>query len=268
MKTDYFSGLDFVGWGGRGNAVAWTTRNIADYYTLQYAHSGHMHLAVDDDGNLKKYEAPFVWLMYKGRYFRFGNQDGAPWGHYYVAFKGARMKRFLESGLYKIKKEGPTLISVRNPDAFLEKMLFLFECLDASPQKTQEAVHALEGLFLMLYTQDDRTDEVSCHEKGFWALSENIRNNPAREWDFRKEAERLNISYSHFRMTFRKIFECPPQQFLIECRLKKAENLIRNTSKTLQKIADETGIYNVYYLNRLFTRQYHIAPGRYRKEFC
>ena len=74
---NYFGGLEFLGFGAIERYSHWMTRNIKDYYTLQYAHTGSMHLGTDSDENVRKYEAPFAWLMYKKRYFRFGNPDGS-----------------------------------------------------------------------------------------------------------------------------------------------------------------------------------------------
>ena len=95
MKTDYFSGLDFLFWGAKPDHTEWIFRNPADYYTLQYVHSGSMHIGLDNDKNIVRYEAPFAWLMYKGRFFRCGNPDGSKWDHYFVAFKGPRMQKFI-----------------------------------------------------------------------------------------------------------------------------------------------------------------------------
>lgn len=265
MKTDYFSGLDFLFCGSCPENTAWMNRKIEDYYTLQYAHSGSMHIGLDDDKNIIRYEAPFAWLMYKGRYFRFGSNDGTKWGHYYVAFKGPRMDRFIESNLYQIKLE-PPIVKIHNPDYFLKQMLNLFDCIKASPQKKETAVNLLEGLLLTMHQQDEKKSLDSFHADELLKLSSKIIQNPEADWDFAREAAKINVSYSHFRMLFRSLLGSPPQQFLIDSKLKKAETLLRTTLKSISEIAEESGIGSVYYFSRLFAKHYHMPPCRYRND--
>lgn len=266
MKTDYFSGLDFLYWGAKPNHTEWIYRNPADYYTLQYVHSGSMYIGLDDDKNVVRYEAPFAWHMYKGRYFRFGDPDGGRWGNYYVAFKGPRMQKFIESKLYPINLD-PPIIKINNPDYFLNQMFALFDCLKKSPQKKETAVHILEGLLLATHHQDDNRIKDFYHADDLFKLSERIIQKPEINWDFEKEALKINVSFSHFRMLFRKLNGRPPQQFLIECRLKKAESMLLTTRKSIAEIAEESGIGSVYYFSRLFASHYHVPPCRYRNDF-
>lgn len=265
MKTDYFSGLDLLFCGAHPENSAWMHRTIEDYYTLQYAHSGSIYIGLDDDKNIIRYEAPFAWLMYKKRYFRFGNPDGTKWGHYYVAFKGPRMQKFIESNLYQINLE-PPIVKIHNPDYFLKQMLELFDCMKASPQKKETAVHLLEGLLLTMHQQNENKNMDSFHADELLKLSGKIIQTPEINWDFEKEALKINVSYSHFRMLFRNLLGRPPQQFLIECRLKKAENLLRSSHKSIAEIAEESGVGSVYYFSRLFTMHYHMSPCRYRND--
>jgi AraC-like DNA-binding protein len=266
MKNDFFAGLDFLGWGAKPETRLWTTRNLKDYYTLQYAHNGHMHLALDDEKNLKLYKAPFAWLMYKGRFFRYGNEDGTPWGHYFVAFKGSRMKKYLSSGLYPISID-PPVFPVEEPEKFLDSMLKLQRCLESNPQDNDLAVHILEGMLLGLGMRKNKQRKETLFSSSLLNLAREIRSNPELEWDFEEEAEKLNLSYVHFRALFKSETGLPPLQYVINSRMNMAEDLLRNSDLSLEEISEKTGINNVYYFNRLFKKNYHIPPARYRAEF-
>jgi len=233
---------------------------------LQYAHSGYMHLELDNDGNLKRYDAPFAWLMYRGRHFRYGNEDKTPWGHYYVAFKGPRMKKYLKSNLYPLDLD-PPVIPISNPDAFLNSMLKMMECLRKGEPGNPEAVHILEGLLLSLRHQEAKSCPDTHFSKGLRKLADDIREHPECEWNFEHEAEKLNLSYVHFRALFRAQISFPPRQFVINCQMDKAEALLHDFRLSLEEIAEKVGIDGVYYFNRLFKQRRHISPGRFRKEF-
>jgi len=261
---DYFSGVEFLGFGGNEHYASWSTRNIKDYYTLQYAHTGYMHLGLDSDKNVQKYEAPFAWLMYKGRYFRFGNPDNTTWGHYYIMFRGARVDEFLRSGLYPIDMD-PPVIRISNPAKFLNYILVLQEHLRYSSDKNDIAVHMLEGLLLQLHNQ--KTYKLGKHlSNRVHHLADKISKNPDSTWDFKRESAKMNISYSHFRSVFKDELGCPPHQFALRCKLRFAADMLRDKNKSIEEIASETGFNNIFYFNRLFKKYCRLPPSRYRKE--
>ena len=263
---NFFSGVEFLGFGAYPCYSAWDTRNIKDYYTLQYIHSGSLHIGLDNDKNVRKYEAPFAWLMYKKRYFRFGNPDNSPWDHYYVAFRGPRINEYIKKGLYPITLE-PPIIKISNSVKFLNDMLELQECLKAYPQKTELAVHMLEGLLLQLHTQPPVSDANKNFSKKIHSLANKINLSPMDEWDFDETARKMSLSYSHFRALFRDEIGCPPHQYVLRCRLGRAAEMLSGfRDKSIKEIAEKAGFENLYYFNRIFRKYYHLPPARYRKE--
>lgn len=58
-----------------------------------------------------------------------------------------------------------------------------------------------------------------------------------------------------------------PTDFLINFRLKKAQEFLINTQKSILEIALETGFGNSSYFGKLFKQQYHCSPREYRQQF-
>ena len=48
-------------------------------------------------------------------------------------------------------------------------------------------------------------------------------------------------------------------------RLKRAKTLLKDTGKSIEKIAEEIGYDNVEHFNRLFKKTYGMTPVQYRK---
>ena len=46
--------------------------------------------------------------------------------------------------------------------------------------------------------------------------------------------------------------------------MKKARTLLKNTSMTVESIADSVGYQNVEHFNRLFKKKYDLTPVQYR----
>ena len=79
------------------------------------------------------------------------------------------------------------------------------------------------------------------------ALIEKICANPSVEWDFSAEAEKCHVTPTHFRRLFKELTGMPPQQFLIQNRLRKAASLLIHTQDSVKRIADLAGMENAFY---------------------
>ena len=56
-----------------------------------------------------------------------------------------------------------------------------------------------------------------------------------------------------------------PQQYLIECRITQAKNLLLNTALSLDEIAEQTGFSDRYHFSKMFRKYADAAPAAFRK---
>ena len=96
-------------------------------------------------------------------------------------------------------------------------------------------------------------------------LADDIRDNPEKKWDFEQEAAKMGCSYSHFRLTFRELFGCPPNRYQLECRLNRAAELLLNSDRQIRDIAQMCGFANEFYFSRIFTRHRLVPPSEFRR---
>ena len=78
-------------------------------------------------------------------------------------------------------------------------------------------------------------------------------------------AERCHLHPDSFSRRFKALTGLPPLTYLIEKRLERAQLLLVTSQFSLQAIAEQTGLGNVYYFSRLFARRFGIPPGKYRQ---
>lgn len=79
----------------------------------------------------------------------------------------------------------------------------------------------------------------------------------------------LNYSQGHFRKLFREQTGMSPVQYLTECRLKHAKQLLvqKNTEiAEIGYIALRSGFYDQRYFSRLFKQRFGMTPQEYRKK--
>lgn len=68
----------------------------------------------------------------------------------------------------------------------------------------------------------------------------------------------IQLSPNHFRLLFRKVFGCSPQDYLIRLRLRRARHLVLQSSLPLKQIASLVGFTDPLF----FSRQYHRFWGQ------
>ncbi len=79
-------------------------------------------------------------------------------------------------------------------------------------------------------------------------------------------ANKLGISRAYLRNIFYEETGFSPQAFLMQLRLKRAENLLHG-NYTVTEIAAAVGYDDVLQFSKIFTKYYGISPANYRKRF-
>lgn len=79
-------------------------------------------------------------------------------------------------------------------------------------------------------------------------------------------AEILHFSPQYFMRFFKKYTGMTCLDYINEYRLNTAAKLLLETNWTISEIAEEVGLGNVSYFNRLFKRKYEMTPREYRKK--
>ena len=103
--------------------------------------------------------------------------------------------------------------------------------------------------------------------KDFRYAINHINDNYKSKVDFHSLAQRLNMSYSYFRHSFKQITGLPPQAFLIKRRLDAAEKLLIKGDLNCTEIAYYCGFSNSAQFTDMFKREYGMPPKDYRKRF-
>jgi AraC-like DNA-binding protein len=78
-------------------------------------------------------------------------------------------------------------------------------------------------------------------------------------------AERCHLHPDYFSRRFKALTGLPPMTYLMNKRLERAQLLLTTSRLSLQAIAEQTGLGNVYYFSRLFARRFGTPPGKYRQ---
>ncbi|UUZ79365.1 AraC family transcriptional regulator [Paenibacillus sp. P26] len=80
-------------------------------------------------------------------------------------------------------------------------------------------------------------------------------------------AETLGISKYYLIRLFRRMVGKTPIEYLTRKRMEKAVELLSNTERSLDDIAQSIGYMNVNYFSKVFRKYFGMPPGKFRKKY-
>lgn len=258
----YFSDIRFLKCGEYKFYKELNVRRFNGYYGIQYNHSGELLLQIDDRPQQHLTE-PCFFVSGPGALLRYGSPPHQTRHHLFLCFQGSRVQRWLSGGLLPQVGE---VRAVKRPEEFLAALRRIKELVyQIGDRGHDRAVLETETLLLSHQVNNAPRHGALLYRQKLQSLADAIRENPAKKWDFEREAAKLGYSYSHFRLTFRELFGCPPSRYQLECRLNLAAELLLQSDRQIRDIAQSCGFANEFYFSRIFSKHRLLPPSEYRR---
>ncbi|HEM3122744.1 TPA: AraC family transcriptional regulator [Streptococcus suis] len=188
-----------------------------------------------------------------------------PWTYIWLEFDGLKTEHFLrQAGLSKeqpifSQREMPTSSPVYHE---MKQILALHH---------QKSACLLGHLYLFISYLIDcsltKTSSKHDENKEFYIREaiNFVERNYEKAISVDDLAQVCNLNRHYFSRLFKEQMNISPQQFIIQYRLSEACELLKNTTKTLQEIAEEIGYSNQFNFSTAFKRHYQISPNRWRR---
>lgn len=91
-----------------------------------------------------------------------------------------------------------------------------------------------------------------------------IHNNPAQQWTVDSLAGEVAMSRSRFSDRFRNLVGETPMTYLAQWRLQKSLELLGDTRRPIQQVANQSGYQSPAAFTRAFHEKFGISPSEYR----
>lgn len=263
---DYFSNIEFLNSGTR-EGVTNSICRVFDYWGLQFVWKGESFIRIGE-GETYTASAPCFFITFPGVKFSYGSPPGKMRSHSFCCFQGKRVEEYIRSGLLPIM-EGYPYIHLHDHKFFLEKFRLLIRQLRLTdPFHHAKSVLLLEEVLLALQEEiASNSSRSKNHLFELRALQEEIACNPEKKWDFAQEARKLSLSYSQLRFLFRELTGSPPWHYLLECRLRKGEELLLYSHLRINEIAPLCGFEDEFHFSRSFRQNKGVPPSRFRESY-
>ncbi len=156
-----------------------------------------------------------------------------------------------------------------------EQLPSVLHLLDAMEEEQNERkadyASALSALFLLLIVRLSRlrgTENCGEHEEiplELHRLLNELSVRSAEPWNRAKMAKSAGMSIRTLARHFRNATGHPPNEYLLQLRLKKSLLLLADPERTISEIAERTGFSDSNYFCRQFRKHYGLPPQQYRK---
>jgi AraC-like DNA-binding protein len=112
---------------------------------------------------------------------------------------------------------------------------------------------------------EDRLDLIR-HASRLMPVLSYIEENLAKPITHGLMAQIAGLSPSRFHFLFRSALGSPPYEYVQKVRLKKAQNLLIRTDRSIAEIGREVGHPDPYHFSRTFCRNFGVSPVKYRQQ--
>jgi AraC family transcriptional regulator of arabinose operon len=94
---------------------------------------------------------------------------------------------------------------------------------------------------------------------------EDLRTQPAYRRSIPELAAAANLSCSQYSRRFTGLAGCPPNRFMMQCRINRACMLLRDSPLSIEQIAQALEYQDPFFFSRQFKRVMGVSPASYRK---
>lgn len=242
----------------------WEAGRVLSEYQIIYISNGKGILEVKNAEPIM-IEGGTIFLLFPNIWHRFKPLLDTGWEEFWVGFNGHYVEYLMRQDCFN--PQNPVL-----KVGFDNEILNIFiRLIDTSKHESmvfsQMAscfVIQLLGLVNASALMVDKTK--SRQEQIIQAIRFKIQGNWDKNLDFEDIASENNITYDWFRKAFKNILGIAPGQYLLNIKIEKAAQMLRETNLTLSEIAAKTGFENEFYFSRMFKNKMNCTASSYRKK--
>lgn len=233
-----------------------------DYYLLHYIIEGEGYFIMDGvKHHLKKGDGFFISPYRDNNYYP---DENNPWVYRWVGFNGTECKKIVKmSGFYDDNytfsydfEQGlqnnfsDIYLSFKKGDYF-SSLGFLYQVFGKLIKKYEDV------------SNKPNTPREIYTNKAIEFIEENYN----KDISIAEIAKSLNIDRSHFFKTFRDVMNISPQQYLLNYRLGKSQDLLRKSTFSISAISSLVGFSSPEYYSKIFKKYIGITPNDFRGKY-
>lgn len=238
---------------------------VKDHYKIHYVHSGKGIFKIGEETYNIKDGQCFLICPDIVSYYKADEED--PWTYYWVAFNGLNVRSYLNRAGLTV--ESP-VINCCNDDIIIDCFTRMFE---GSKTSSSGDLRLLSSLYEFLSIIIDESAVKTAADKS--TKKDNLYIAKAIEWfelnysssvSISEIADYIGLNRKYFSKLFKESIGMSPQNFLINLRLNKACDLMKNSYLSIGEISRSVGYEDQLLFSRIFKKFKGVSPNQFRSE--
>lgn len=240
------------------------TGRVLDEYQVIYISEGEGEFWSEPSG-ARVIKRGSMFLLFPGVRHRYHPNPATGWDEWWIGFTGPHASNIIR---HHFSPREPV-----HPIGLQSEMQYLFtEACDLARHESygcRERIAAkIFEILVQLHLQTHADDRAtSRHQTRIRCACDRMLESIAQPFDSRAFAREQGISHTSFRRHFTAQVGMAPVAYLLELRLRKATQLLAQTTLPVQTIAAECGFENPLYFSRFFKKRTGHSPSGARGKF-
>ena len=240
---------------------AWVTHAFGTVnFSLILSGGGEYHAR----GRCWKVRAPCVIMQWPGEHLRYGPAAPyASWDEIYLIYEASLTEAFRSVGFFREDRPAWRIRQIERVTRTLDSLLDWARA--PGSEGTADRVDRLaEQVILetLLGEAAVERDPTACFILG---LRDRLREAPALQPDWDREAMQHGCSPSTFRRRWQQIVGVAPTRYLTALRMREAQRLLVETRLPAARIGERVGYPDPLYFSRRFHEQVGLTAREYRQ---
>lgn len=239
---------------------------VRDHFLIHYIHKGKGKFYIGENEYKLQKGQGFLICPDIVTYYQADSDD--PWSYSWVGFHGLKAESYLKSAYLTI--DNP--IFTGDNDDFISDCFAQMLAAKSLQRGREVRLLGLLYLFLSQLIEHNGKDRL-CYQTGsrkeiyIKKAIEYIEMNYSRKMSIAELAHHLGLDRSYLGSVFKEQLDTSMQYFLIQYRLNKACELMKNASLSIGDVSRSVGYDDPLLFSKLFKRNRGISPREYRKSY-
>ena len=238
-------------------------RIFRDEYQILYITRGRGIFESHLTGKLNIQEGSIL-ILFPNVWHRYRPLRSTGWDAFWVGVKGDILDRLAENGILSPKKP---ILNVGVNEALVQEYIQIntlseLQLFGFRPLLSAGAMKILSAVLAIQPRQENNNRHFAgMIQKARLRMIEHA-DKPLNVQDMARD---LHLSYAYFRRLFKRYTGFAPNQYLLEARLNRAKELLRNTQLPLKQISEMLGFDDPFHFSRFFKNRIGLSPRQWRQ---
>lgn len=228
------------------------------YYLIHYVTKGSGYYEVNGETYFIK--SGDIFLIYPNQLVSYYSPDrNDPWSFCWLGFSGEKAQEYLAlTGINGYVKH-------LNNQKFYSNIMSCLDYIEENKNHISQLKlnsYIMNSLFSLSETTSPKNIKATEYvEKAIRYIEYNYMNQITPK----DVTEHLSIDRTYFFRIFKKYTGSSPERYIMNYRIKKSSELLKNSNYSISEIATFVGFKDVHYFSRLFKKMMNITPSEYKK---